>query len=612
MLRSNTFVARLSFGVLVVLLAGCAGSQSVTSSGSVPHRGAGQSDAAHFSLTIPNRSIATRGRVVRYISPSTLSGTVQVNGGAITEVDLAAASPLCTAISGGRACTVTVSAPAGLDTFKLVLYDGAFTAGSHTGTALSANASVFSATIVAGSSNVTIPLILGGIPASVDVGATAFTAGQPATNALVVTAYDQQNNIIVGPAKYADATGTAAPLTVALGIAPFATQVTLHNGAQNGTSVTIAGPSDAPTIQLSAPANVIGIPFIVTTGASATQLSAANAQRVAVSGTFTAVLLGVNVPFAADYTYYAPMRPSIAPGMPHGFAFSFGSQSGGGFIGLFNSATENVQTCTVSGFYRPIAAVTSGLAYAYGSDYNLSNPPFGLGFVGLASLNGSACPIAQYQTSAVVPGVARSLAFDRVANRLFEGDQDSNLRYDAFTGANFSGNTTIGSLSSNPVQLESDTLGRRFFILRTAGNAVYSQSGTSVPVALTAAGATFTSLTVGIDNKAYAVDGTSRRVSVDDGATLQPYSTGQFNYAPPATGSHLAIGPDGNAYTDINSSRFLQQLTPAGMGPSFSIPAAPGGSGHIDAVFDGGNGYLYLVLSDYVGSSTEYFIRVSY
>ena len=584
----------------------------MTSPGSVARGDTNGSDAAHFSLVIPNRPIAAHGRTVRYVSPSTLSGTVQVNGGAITELDLAAASPLCTAITGGRACNVTVSAPAGLDTFKLVLYDGAFTAGSHTGVPLSANASAFSATIVAGSPNVTVPLILGGIPAKVDVSAPAFTAGQSATNALVVTAYDQQSNIIVGPANYADATGTAAPLSVALGIAPFGNQVTLHNGAQNGTSITVAGPSDAPTIQLSAPANVIGIPFVVTTGASATQLPAATAQRVAVSGTFTAVRLAVNVPFPADYTYFAPMRPSIAPGMPHGFAFSFGSQSGGGYIGLFNSATENVQTCTSPGFYRPIAPVTSGLAYAYGSDFNLSNPPFGLGFVGLASLTGSACPIAQYQTSAVVPGVARSLVFDRNANRLFEGDQDSNLRYDAFTGANFSGNTTIGSLSSNPVQLESDTLGRRFFILRTAGNAVYSQSGTSVPVALTAAGATYTSLTVGIDNKAYAVDGTSRRVSVDDGATLQPYSSGQFNYAPPATGSHLAIGPDGNAYTDINSSRFLQQLTPAGMGPSFSIPAAPGGTGHIDAVFDGGNGYLYLVLSDYSGSSTEYFIRVSY
>ena len=609
---TNKLILRLITACVFSMLAGCAGGGSSGSSELVANAGFRQPDAAHFSLIIPNRPIAIDGRSAKYVSPSTLSGTVQVNGGAITELDLAAASPLCVAIFGGRACNVTVSAPAGLDTFKLVLYDGAFTAGAHTGLPLSANASAFAATIVAGSSNVAVPLILGGIPAKVDISAPAFTAGQAATSGLIVTAYDQQSNIIVGPANYADATGTAAPLTVALGIAPFGNQVTVHNGAQNGTSITVAGPSDAPTIQLSAPANVIGIPFIVTTGASATQLPAATAQRVAVSGTFIAVRLAVNVPFAADYTYYAPMRPSIAPGMPHGFAFSFGSQSGGGYIGLFNSATENVRTCVSPGFYRPIAPVTSGLAYAYGSDFNLSNPPFGLGFVGLASLTGSACPIAQYQTSAVVPGVARSLAFDRNANRLFEGDQDSNLRYDAFTGANFSGNTAIGSLSSNPVQLESDTLGRRFFILRTAGNAVYSQSGISVPVALTAAGATYTSLTVGIDNKAYAVDGTSRRVSVDDGATLQPYSTGQFSYAPPATGSHLAIGPDGNAYTDINSSRFLQQLTPAGMGPSFSIPAAPGGSGNIDAVFDGGNGYLYLVLSDYVGSSTEYFIRVSY
>jgi hypothetical protein len=110
----------------------------------------------------------------------------------------------CTA----TACSGTVNAPVGSDTFAVVLYDGA----GGTGNALSTGTAT--QTIVADQAN-NVNLTFNGVVASLAVALGASgTAGTAATIALTVTALDADGNTIVGPGNYVNASGAA--VTIAL------------------------------------------------------------------------------------------------------------------------------------------------------------------------------------------------------------------------------------------------------------------------------------------------------------------------------------------------------------------------------------------------------------
>jgi hypothetical protein len=205
-----------------------------------------------------------------------------------------------------------------MDACSITLYD----ANSNT----LGGASSFTITVTEGTNNVAIPLVLGGYPKFVDVSAS-LSALVPATVPLTVTAYDADHNIIIGPAPYVYANGSTSPILVKLPIAIHGNQVTLHDGAQSSNvSISVAGPTDSPTVQLSAPADILGIPFLVTDN-YAVVLPAQNSQVVAIPGTLKATQVGTSFD-AADYTYFAQSNQNLATGAVDGFYYVYGDLGG--------------------------------------------------------------------------------------------------------------------------------------------------------------------------------------------------------------------------------------------------------------------------------------------
>jgi hypothetical protein len=203
---------------------------------------------ATFSLLIPNRPTTSGARHALYVSASTQSGTLIVNSGTPIELDLASGNGKCTTATNGRTCLISAPAPVGSDTFTLALYDGAFTAGAHTGTQLS-NAS-YTSTVVEGTSNVPVPLVLNGVPSSYAIAVSQLpaarqTSGAGAAGAAVLTVYDHGMNVIVGPGTYTDTSGNVTGFTIGLSSTNY--QLALNNGAAAYTQH-ITSPSDVLTI----------------------------------------------------------------------------------------------------------------------------------------------------------------------------------------------------------------------------------------------------------------------------------------------------------------------------------------------------------------------------
>jgi len=632
MLRVLALIA--SIGVL----AGCGGggSHAVPSavSGSSGSSTQGAQGVARFTLTIPNRGvqIAGKGRTPQYVSASTLSASITATpGNIITNIDLSIASPLCTTITGGRACTLPVTAPIGSDHFSMVLYSGACTGGppcTPTGSPLSAASSFGPITVTEGQTNVTAPLILGGIPAAVDVSAAGLVSGTAATLPLTITAYDVSGNVIVGPAAYVDATGAAAPLNVALGIVPYNNQVTLHDGAQSNTTISVAGPTDATSVQLSAPANVIGIPFVVTTPALAI-LPAHSSQIVAVSGALTATLLATSITDMPDYTLYAPMNVNSATGMVNGFVFDFGYQSNGGHIGFFNSnaVPENLNYCNVPILQADAAVspIDGGIAFAFSAGLFVDTSPWGLNWLPRADFTSVTCPAGTpYETDTLgTPGsVVRSMAYDPVGHKLFTGGDTSttalglgvtvnpSLRYESFSGAALSADTLLVNNLANPIVSMINTNNRRFFLVGSGGNVVNTQSGVGAPTTATIPGTNLYTIVAGYDGRAYTLDVRNKTVYAWDGTSAPiRYTTGAFVNSPPNRQWQLAMGPDGTAFVD-NGARTVESLPPSGSSTSVTIPTVSG-NGLVDALFDGTNGYVYAVINDGLSNGTMNVVRIS-
>lgn len=584
------------------MLAACGGGSTHTTT--VPQSSVNASGSnVQFSLLIPNAATpSATSRKPAYVSPSTLSGTIQVNGGVLQELDLSAGSTACTTVSGGRACIIATVAPIGSDTFSLVLYDGAFTGGVHTGTALS-RASNFSSNVTEGSANVSLPLILGGIPASVDVTAGGtLTAGTATTLPLIVTAYDAQNNVIVGGAGYVDPSG-APLLTVAMAITT--SQVTLHDGPQSGSSIAITSPADVTTLQLNAPATILGIPFHVTNG-SGVVLPKHTSQVVAVNGTLTPTLLAAQFTEMPDYEYFAPMDASQATGMPNGFVFSSGTQSYGDYLGYFDSSTETLNWCQFNlSFNLAAAAVDGGLAVSYNGDYLTDTPPYGVAFYPKSTFVTGSCNSGTRYANAV--GHPVDLAYDHANHRLFEADNNYSLAYDTFNGAAFSVRQNVLGSSQNFFELTSYN-GITSFLNGYARIEQYQSSYNTYPTS----SSVLKSMAIGPDGAAYALDAANKHVWVKSSLpSTFLFSSGAFSGAVSSQVSNLAIGPDGNAYTS-DAASLIESLAPSGATASVTLPSIGGNVGYIRAVLDGKNGYIYAWYDDGLHNGTQNVYRISH
>jgi outer membrane protein assembly factor BamB len=187
----------LGLAVLVALSACGGGGSTVSTLPKVPVTpSTSAAQRIMLSIKIPagaTGAAALNRRRPLYVSSATQSAAIAVNGGTPVVVNLAAGSSNCVAAAGGRTCSITISAPVGVDTFAESLY--ASTNGS--GTALSQNTTT--ATIVASTANV-VTLTLDGVVASIVLSLTnaAPPVGPTATIGLTVNAIDAGGATIIG------------------------------------------------------------------------------------------------------------------------------------------------------------------------------------------------------------------------------------------------------------------------------------------------------------------------------------------------------------------------------------------------------------------------------
>ncbi|MDQ2817897.1 MAG: hypothetical protein M3T49_06755, partial [Candidatus Eremiobacteraeota bacterium] len=187
-----------SLTIAALALSACSGPSAV-----MPLR-TGQTTApnsiARFTITVPSAVHALSvGRAPQYVSASTQSVSIAVDGAANpTIANLSASSPGCATPAGAALnCKLSVVAPVGSDTFSVVTYDRA----NGSGKALSKAA--ISATITANHLN-NIGLILNGIVASIQLALSnpAPRQGTALSIGLTVDAMDADGNVIIGPGIY--------------------------------------------------------------------------------------------------------------------------------------------------------------------------------------------------------------------------------------------------------------------------------------------------------------------------------------------------------------------------------------------------------------------------
>ena len=216
----------------VLLLAACGGGGGTST---LPQTGAPErTSSALFSISIPAKSAAAR--KPGYISPDTQSLTIAVNGGApsVTQ-NVTPTSGGCTTSSGATTCNVSVTAPAGNDSFSVVLYSGTNASGSK----------LASGTVTAniGSVQTSVPITLDGVVASVSItlANTMPYSGSAVTIPVTVVAKDAAGATIVSPGGYSPA-------------------ITLTNSDSSGHTVlspqTVSDPSTAVTLTYDGSASV--------------------------------------------------------------------------------------------------------------------------------------------------------------------------------------------------------------------------------------------------------------------------------------------------------------------------------------------------------------------
>jgi sugar lactone lactonase YvrE len=188
---------------VAALLAACGGGSSNGSSASgtgalgTPATQSSVTTNGSIALFIPSRTAtsATSARKLQFVSPSASSLGVSVNGGTVAYSDVSATSTLCTAVNGGRNCTIPLTAAVGSDTFALTLFDGAAGAGtllangngSTTATIGTAFALAVTLSPVVGSAtNATFTFSSG----------TAFSVGAAGTATVAFTLLDPDGNVI--------------------------------------------------------------------------------------------------------------------------------------------------------------------------------------------------------------------------------------------------------------------------------------------------------------------------------------------------------------------------------------------------------------------------------
>jgi len=249
--------------VLFVLTATFAAGCSSGSHGSVPTlsatsaptgapRGTG---SVTVTVAIPRRS-SSAGRKPEYVSASSQSFAITLNGALAAEVDVDPSASSCSSQAQTIACSAQIAAPVGSDTFLLTLYGGTHASGPVLSTGSATQ------TIQPDVTN-TVQIPLRGVAAStvVSLASPSPQMGASSTTTVTVKAYDAGGMQITGSTPY------AVPLTLV---------DSDSSGATSLSATTITSPADpAPTLTYNGTAFINASVTAVVAGAHVQALAGA-------------------------------------------------------------------------------------------------------------------------------------------------------------------------------------------------------------------------------------------------------------------------------------------------------------------------------------------------
>lgn len=231
---------------LCIMLAACGGGGHAGLP-PVGHTRPSSGATAALSIVIPHPSAASSQLRPAYVSPSSATLAVAVNGGTPATYGLTASSPGCSVVQGNTQCVLQVPAPAGDDSLTLTIEDGV-------GNVLSKN--IVNAKLASGVAT-PVNVTLAGIPASVAIvpgsGSTIEDSANPAWHVpgllpqpVEVEALDADGNIIVGPGAPVIGTPTVtagssyAKIVSAQTTDPNAYLLESTSGSAGGQTVTVS------------------------------------------------------------------------------------------------------------------------------------------------------------------------------------------------------------------------------------------------------------------------------------------------------------------------------------------------------------------------------------
>lgn len=294
---------------LTVAATGCGGGGSTAST--VPSQ-RGTSATATLQIRVPNApSASSTARAPQFIGAAvaTVSVTMYLSSDtahttpvASGNFNVASGSQLCTAVTGGRLCTLSIATITGTQDVVVKTFSaGIVNAAVELGTA-----TVYGVQIAANAANA-LQVAVGGIIASIALSPTPQTlsATTASTYTLNVTAYDAASEVIIAGANTATNTGAnpetdtyANPITIAVTETGGTGHTTLSiDGGANATSVQVLRSSSVVTVHYDgAAASGYGASFAATatgaTSGSATLLLSSQTPSIFVANGSGAAILG--------------------------------------------------------------------------------------------------------------------------------------------------------------------------------------------------------------------------------------------------------------------------------------------------------------------------------
>ncbi len=286
-----------AFGFAAVLAsAGCSGGGSAT--GGVPpivHPpvvAPAATGRVTFSIGAPTAAAVARHS--SYISRGMKSLAIVVSNGT--------APSARTVFDCSVACTSTLDAPIGQDTFAITVYDGAAGSGNALATGLT------SLLVRVGVAN-QISAVLGGIVAklSLALAPSGFTIGTPGRSTLSVVPLDASGNTIVGP----DAFATPALVSLANGAFSLGTHV-INDPSNASIAISYSGATfTAPATVTATVAglDVASLPLMLGTPSAGTPTVGTTGRTVSANGFVDSIGLAMHLNYAG--TAYTDNEPTI-------------------------------------------------------------------------------------------------------------------------------------------------------------------------------------------------------------------------------------------------------------------------------------------------------------